>query len=276
MNIELLRTFLEVARLRHFGRSAEGLFITQAAVSARIKTLESQLGVSLFDRGRSGVRLTPAGHRLLRHAESIVAGWRKARQDVALGEGAEQLSIGGSLRLWDAMLQDWLHRIHADAGDTAIIAECHTPEVLTRRLLDGSLDLAIMLEPAQLEQLQTRKVGQLTLDLVTTDTSTAIQPGLHEGYIFVDWGLAHGVEHARQFSMAPPPQIRLGQARMAIAYLLKFGGSAYLPKALIGGELADRRLSMVAGAPQFSYAVFCAYRSGTARLKSIEHILTLL
>jgi len=276
MNIELLRTFLEVARVRHFGQSAEGLFITQAAVSARVKTLESQLGVSLFDRGRSGVRLTPAGHRLMRHAESIVAGWRKARQDVALGEGAQQLSIGGSLRLWDVMLQDWLHRVHHDASDTAIIAECHTPEVLTRRLLDGSLDLAVMLEPPQIEQLQTRNVGRLTLDLVTTNPSMTAADAVDDGYVFVDWGLAHSVEHARRHPMAPPPQMRLGQARMAIEYLLTFGGNAYLPAALLAAELADERLFIVPEAPRFDYPVFCAYRTGTDRIDVIEHVIALL
>ncbi len=47
MDLELLRTFLELNRTRHFGRTAEALFLTQAAVSSRLKTLERQLGVTL-------------------------------------------------------------------------------------------------------------------------------------------------------------------------------------------------------------------------------------
>ena len=45
MDIALLKTFLEVAKTRHFGRAAENLYITQAAVSARIKQMEEDLGV---------------------------------------------------------------------------------------------------------------------------------------------------------------------------------------------------------------------------------------
>ncbi len=45
MDIQLLKTFLEVKATRHFGRAAENLYLTQAAVSARIKQLETVLGV---------------------------------------------------------------------------------------------------------------------------------------------------------------------------------------------------------------------------------------
>jgi hypothetical protein len=68
----LLVTFLELARTRHFGKAAEHLFVTQSAVSARIRLLEATLGVALFTRKRNDIRLTRAGERLQRHAETIV------------------------------------------------------------------------------------------------------------------------------------------------------------------------------------------------------------
>ena len=48
MDTELLKTFLEVSRTRHFGRAAEALYLTQSAVSFRIRQLENQLGVNLL------------------------------------------------------------------------------------------------------------------------------------------------------------------------------------------------------------------------------------
>ncbi|CAK8739831.1 HTH-type transcriptional regulator HdfR [Sodalis praecaptivus] len=62
MDTELLKTFLEVSRTRHFGRAAEALYLTQSAVSFRIRQLETQLGVSLFTRYRNNIRLTAAGN----------------------------------------------------------------------------------------------------------------------------------------------------------------------------------------------------------------------
>ena len=50
MDIGVLKTFLEVNRTRHFGQAADNLFLTQSAVSARIRLLEQTLGVPLFSR----------------------------------------------------------------------------------------------------------------------------------------------------------------------------------------------------------------------------------
>ena len=146
MDIELLRTFLELNRTRHFGRAAEALFVTQAAVSSRLKSLEDQLGVTLFDRSTRDMRLTPEGRRLIWHSEKLIDTWRIARQDVSLAQANQQLVIGGSLRLWDVLLQRWLHDLRRNYPDLAIIAESQSPDFLTRKLIDGTLDVAIMLE----------------------------------------------------------------------------------------------------------------------------------
>ena len=60
-----LDAFVAVARTQHFSRAAEGLFITQSALSQRVKQLEDFLGVTLFIRDREGARLTEKGERLL-------------------------------------------------------------------------------------------------------------------------------------------------------------------------------------------------------------------
>ena len=120
MDIELLRTFLEVNRTRHFSQAAAALNLTQAAVSARIKQLESLLDVSLFDRNRREVKLTPEGHRLRRHAERLLADWRKARQEVTAGGAKHQLSVSSSPRLWDILLHRWLIDLRRNEPELAI------------------------------------------------------------------------------------------------------------------------------------------------------------
>ena len=81
MDTELLRTFLEVEKTRHFGHAAENLYLTQAAVSSRIRQLENTLGVSLFNRYRNNINLTPAGERLKPHAEAIMISLSRAVQE---------------------------------------------------------------------------------------------------------------------------------------------------------------------------------------------------
>ena len=84
MKIELLTTFLEVSRTLHFRIASENLFITQSAVSARIKLLESDLGVLLFDRSQKHLKLTAEGNRLIKHANELIFMWQKTKQDVGI------------------------------------------------------------------------------------------------------------------------------------------------------------------------------------------------
>jgi DNA-binding transcriptional LysR family regulator len=59
-----------VAKHLNFRRAAEGLCLTQPAVTPQIKALEQHLGVQLFDRSGARISLTPAGSVLLRYAAS--------------------------------------------------------------------------------------------------------------------------------------------------------------------------------------------------------------
>jgi len=78
-----LRYFLAVAQQLNFTRAAETLYVSQPALSKQIRALEQQLRVTLFDRGRSGVRLTRAGAELVPHAERIVASWDDAKHSLS-------------------------------------------------------------------------------------------------------------------------------------------------------------------------------------------------
>jgi uncharacterized membrane protein YdfJ with MMPL/SSD domain len=74
MQLELrhLRYFLAVAEELNFSRAAERLHIAQPALSAQIRSLETQLGTELFSRTTRKVDLTPAGELLLADARDIV------------------------------------------------------------------------------------------------------------------------------------------------------------------------------------------------------------
>lgn len=71
MTFDELRTFICCARVKNFSKAAAILYISQSTVSARIKNIETQLGVELFTRGNSDLSLTPAGYNFLNYALSI-------------------------------------------------------------------------------------------------------------------------------------------------------------------------------------------------------------
>jgi len=71
MNLEYLKTYLEVVKLGSFSEVAKKLSISQPAVSFQIQKLERDLGVRLIDRGQKTITLTDAGKRLFRFAEVV-------------------------------------------------------------------------------------------------------------------------------------------------------------------------------------------------------------
>lgn len=77
MEIYQLRTFVTVAQQGHLTQAAEILHLSQPAVTAQIKALEEECGVSLFERKSAGVVLTEAGKLLLSDAEAVLAGSRE-------------------------------------------------------------------------------------------------------------------------------------------------------------------------------------------------------
>ncbi len=276
MDLELLRTFLELNRTRHFGRAAEALFVTQAAVSSRLKSLEQELGVILFERSRREMRLTPEGGRLVRHSEKLIAAWRAARQDVSLAEASEQLVIGGSSRLWDVLLQRWLHDLRRAYPMLAIIAESQTPDFLTRKLIDGTLDVAILLEPAQLDIMHIREVATVEFILVSSDSGLDVEKALDANYVFVDWGLSFGLDHRRAFPDASEAMTRVSHAKMALEYISLIGGSAYLPRRMIAKDIELGLLHEVSDAPVFTRQAYATYPVRSPRLDLIEKSLRLV
>lgn len=274
MDLDLLKTFLEVYRTRHFGRAAENLFLTQSAVSARIRLLEETLNVPLFVRSRNNIQLTPAGERLLGHAESILAAWHRARQDTMLAQEARvPLAIGGMYNLWDILLQDWVHGLARRFPHVALQAEAHDWETLVRKLLDGALDIGFMFEPPDMAGLFVQEIATIRLMMVATKPGTKAGEAIREEYVMVDWGTSFAIAHARHFRDMPPPRVRLGQGRMALAYVLECGGAAYLAERMVQEHLRDGRLFRVEDAPVIDRQAYAVYESAHERRALVQEVL---
>jgi DNA-binding transcriptional LysR family regulator len=98
MMLAQLTAFVEVAREQNLSRAAEGLFLTQPALTARIKGLERELGCSLFIRTSRGMRLTEAGEAFLPYAVRALDTLVDGRMQVNALErgGAGRLVLGAA------------------------------------------------------------------------------------------------------------------------------------------------------------------------------------
>jgi DNA-binding transcriptional LysR family regulator len=274
VDIDLLKTFLEVHKTRHFGKAADNLYLTSAAVSARIKQLEQHLGVTLFVRSRGNVQLTNEGERLLSHAETLVLTWNRTMQEVSLTPSQRtRLHIGATSGLWQFTLQRKLVELTRALPDIAIQAEGHADIELVRRLNDRTLDVVLLYEPPNTAEFKSEKVGQLKLVMASTDRGSTARSCFERGYIYVDWGTSFAMFHARRFGEAPPAALQVNLASIAASYLAENPGSAYLPQSLLEETPS---LYQVKGTPAFNRPIYATYREGNDQPDLIERVIGLL
>ncbi|SVB14795.1 uncharacterized protein METZ01_LOCUS167649 [marine metagenome] len=91
MEFSQLEAFLEAANRGSFRRAADALYLSQPSVSARVQTLESEVGVALFHRTARGVRLTDMGRTFLPFAQRSIETLRRGREVL---ESVRQTSAG--------------------------------------------------------------------------------------------------------------------------------------------------------------------------------------
>ncbi len=272
MDIELLKTFLEVRRTRHFGKAAENLFLTQAAVSARIRQLEQLLGVTLFIRSRNNIQLTSDGERLVAHAETVVLAWARARQDMTLDtQQSSQIYIGVRSGMWSMALQERLQALHTNMPNVAIRTEGHVPDSAIKMLLDRTLDIAISYDPPNLPEFKLRALGHLQLHLHSRRNRQTVEQALAQDYVYVDWGSAFARFHATRFGDAITPVLRTNIGQSAREFIIENGGAAYLPTTLL--KTVRRRLYRVIDAPVFKRQIHAAYRVNSDKIELIESVL---
>ncbi|SEH71514.1 DNA-binding transcriptional regulator, LysR family [Rheinheimera pacifica] len=277
MDTELLKTFIEVQRTRHFGKAAENLYLTQSAVSFRIRQLEQQLGVNLFSRYRNNIQLTAAGERLLPHAEAMLTALQRARQDVTVSaEQALQLSIAATANVWDAFLLQGFINIQRALPGLSWRAESMGKDQIARQILERHLDLAILFDAPKVDEMQIDKLGDIKLLPVTTFASNNAAEAMQQQYILVDWGTAFDIQHARFFPDLPPPQLRTGSARIALELMQQSGGSAYLPDTMVKKLLADTSLRLIEDAPVMTRELFAVSLPKAAQRSQISDIIAQL
>ncbi|NQV79676.1 MAG: LysR family transcriptional regulator [Alphaproteobacteria bacterium] len=254
------RTFLEIIEAGTFVAAAERLNVTQSTVSARIKELELTLGRPLFLRGRAGATLTPAGHRLRRHATAILRVWQQAKQEVALPAAYRaSLRIGGQLSLWDRVLVRWLGRLRAEMPDVALQGEVTQPEGLMRQMTEGFLDVAILYSPESRSGLIVEPLLEETLELVSSAANYADSPNVP--YVFVDWGPEFLNSHQQIFADTDTPGLHVSVGVIGLQYILEFGGAGYFPTRVVQPLIERGRLFRVEGTPSFARPAFAVYRS---------------
>lgn len=262
MDINLARTFLMVAETGSFIEAGAKLHITQSTVSARIKVLEDLLGRPLFHRSKSGADLNAAGEQFRKHALALVRVWQRAQLEVSLADQhSDHLAVGASQGLWQGFLLKWVARLRSANPDIAISAISAPSAVLTQRLIEGTLDLAVMYRPIQPPGHVVEHLFDEEFVLVTSAKATGRKTGRKEPneYVLVDWGPDFQQDHAAAYPERTNPGLRLDLGSIGLDYLLTNEAAAYFPARIVKPYVARGRLQQPRRARRFVYPVYMVY-----------------
>ncbi len=162
-NLNRYRLFCAVAECESISKAAELNYISQPAISNAITKMEESLGTVLFNRNHRGVTLTDEGkvfYDELKSAFDIIkAGEDKLRSINELGIG--RLRLGASSVLCKAMLLPYLKGFINENPHIKITIECQSSSRIHKMLMDGVIDVGLMVKPDNMTELSFISLGEI-------------------------------------------------------------------------------------------------------------------
>lgn len=260
MNIITLKTFLTIIETGSLVRASEALNVTQSTVTARLQSLESELGQTLINRSKSGITLTDAGKRLRKYAETISNLWRQARNETALPAALNTIcNIACEPELWPELGEKLFDHLSVSHPKIALSISIGNQASISKWLATGRCDVAITYGPAIGPNQKRTGLAPDRLILVSSTSNGSIRSDPH--YVFVEAGEEYARDHAAAYADAGVARLTFSNATLGLQHLLKFGGSAYLPRRLALSDIENGHLFQLTDAPEFNRDIYLSYNS---------------
>ena len=289
MDFGQIEAFVQVSAHNSFSRAAEVLQLTQPSITARIQTLEREVGEELFERGGRGVRLTDAGNAFLPYAERILQTLVEGRdaidevRNVQLGS----LQLGSALTISTYVLPHILHdfrqrysgvevsirtgrseqvlaMLQADEVQVGLVRSLTHPDVETIHLYDD--EIVLIANPEH--------------PFAATGTAT-VEEAASEPLVLFDrgssyYGLIHGF--FRQAGVVPNIAMELDSLEATKRMVEEGLGIALVPLVTIERELASGTLVKVdiVDAPPLRRPISLIYKRHRKRPRTVQAFIDAL
>lgn len=227
MDIRFLTTFLEVAQTRHFGKAADNLYLTQSAVSARIKLLEEYFNTSLFIRNRNSIQLSPAGEKLMPFARTMAATLSDARKSLSEAD-FKHLACSATPNAFSVFVDTMLADIEQAFPDLSLRTDLSNVEQLSRQLHERSIDIAFTTEQLKSDDIESVKLHSVPLALFSQQQIDPQSDFSH--YVHVDWSPKTTESLSALYPACKNARFKSTSHQVALSYLARHGGVALLPE----------------------------------------------
>ncbi|MFI6354840.1 LysR family transcriptional regulator [Streptomyces sp. NPDC050743] len=271
MELRLLVTFEKVATVLSFTQAAAELSYAQSSVTGQIRTLESSLGIELFDRLGSRIRLTEAGERLLPYARQIIELTEEARAAVVEPEEPSgTLTVGTMESLTSYRLPPLLEYFHHRHPKVRLALRTTIGDETRQALRQGIYDVGFLMEE------QTGHPGLESAVLAVEPLALVAAPGhalsgfpvptaalTEQPLLATEPGCAYRDLFERELkSFGDVEFMEFGTIEATKRAAAAGLGIALLPEVTVAAELAEGSLVRLDWEPPFTLRTQLAWRAG--------------
>ncbi|WP_024852228.1 hydrogen peroxide-inducible genes activator [Hydrogenovibrio kuenenii] len=201
MTLTELKYCVELAKTKHFRKASENCYVSQPTLSVAIKKLEEELNVTLFERRKNDVILTPIGKKVIEIAENILKQSQMIQQ-ITKDEFSEvtEVNIGAIYTIGPYLLPSMIKKLNQQAPYIRLTIEENYTHELAKKLQSGELDIILIAEPFDEKNIEKmalyeepfvaalpshhKMVGQKTIDLKSIEDDVVFLLGA--GHCFRD------------------------------------------------------------------------------------------
>lgn len=259
MTLNELRYIVAVARERHFGHAAEACFISQPTLSVAVKKLEQELGLSLFERRKGEVSVTPVGEQIVAQAQRVLEEASSIQQIARHGQDQLDgpLRLGAIYTIGPYLLPHLIPQLAERAPKMPLMIEENYTAVLSEKLKRGELDVILISLPFDEPGVETHALYDEPFVLLLPSSHPLNQKAsfdvddlrnedvllLGAGHCFRDQVLEVCPDCMRRRSESSPFQTLEGGSLETIRYMVASGlGVTILPCSAAGAERFSERL----------------------------------
>lgn len=151
MTLTDLRYLVALARERHFGRAAESCHVSQPTLSVAVKKVEEELGVQLFERSATEVKITSVGHDIVEQAEKVLLEAAQIPEIAASGKDPliGPLKAGVIYTIGPYLLPRLIPLMRHHAPRMPLVIRENFTSILLDQLKKGELDVVILALPVE-------------------------------------------------------------------------------------------------------------------------------
>jgi DNA-binding transcriptional LysR family regulator len=284
-----IEAFVQVSTHSSFSRAAEVLQLTQPSITARIQSLEREVGEEMFERGGRGVRLTDAGLAFLPYAERILQTLAEGRDSIDEVRNVQlgSLQLGAALTICTYVLPHILHGFRSRYGGVDVSIKTARSEQVLAMVLSDEVQVGIVRSLSH-PDVETLHLYDDEIVLIAepghrfaSAGRTSVEEAASEPIVLFDrgssyFGLIHGF--FRQAGVVPNVAMELDSLEATKRMVEEGLGIALVPLVTIERELAAGTLVKVdmVDAEPLSRPISLIYKRHRKRPRTVQAFIDTL